>query len=45
MKTIKDLLDSYEKCKYCGNVNFTQDKDILCKQCQKVFGCTKYSEL
>jgi hypothetical protein len=33
------------KCKYCGMSTTSQDPDVLCKDCQRVFGHTLYSEL
>ena len=32
-------------CKYCGEPNGSQDRDILCKECRETFGHEFYSEL
>ena len=32
-------------CPYCGDLNYSNDPDMLCPTCRGNFGCTYYSEL
>lgn len=32
-------------CGYCGNIANGTDKDLLCDECAKTFGHTRFSEL
>ena len=39
-----DTEDS-QTCPYCGNLNYSNDPDMLCSTCRGDFGCSIYSEL
>jgi len=35
----------YHECKYCGDTAEGTDEDILCEECQRIFGHTRFSDL
>lgn len=48
---VEDLLEildednEYSICPYCGNPNFNSDPNLLCPDCQEIFGHSYIQDL